>query len=131
MFNNSNTNNCGGGGGGSSGINSDQSNFNNKNKRIERNYRDAIDGNRNADEDDIGVDEEIPKENKKLLLDKNSNRELFTMDSLNRNSLTGNWWVVISDGTQSYLNFFFSKMFYFWVECFGFFFEFTFLFACR
>lgn len=80
MFNNSNASNCGGAGSGG-GSKLDQSNLNNNNKRIER----------NADDDGAGADEEIPNENNKSLLDKNSNRETFTMDSLNRNSLSGTW----------------------------------------
>lgn len=53
--------------------------------------RNAADKGVNADENRVGPDEEIPNDNNKSLLDKNSNREIFTMDSLNRNSLSGTW----------------------------------------
>lgn len=88
MFNNSNASNGGGGGGGSK---PDQSNLNNNNKRNEHNYRNAADKDENAVDNRVGVDEEIPNDNSKPLIDKNSNREIFTMDSLNRNSLSGTW----------------------------------------
>lgn len=92
MFNNSKASNCGGGGGGS---NVDtpfdpNSNSNNNHKRLENGST------------DVGTAEEIPNETNKSSLDKNSNREIFTMDSLNRNSLSGNWWVATSDDTRSY-----------------------------
>lgn len=99
MFSNNNASNCGGGDGGA-GSKFDQSNLNNNNKRIERNYGNAV----VADDDDAaGVpDEEIPSDSKKLL-DKNSNRGIFTMDSLNRNSLSGNWWVAMMTRDELFL----------------------------
>lgn len=99
MFNNSNARSSSSGGDKNSGGISklDQSKLNNNDRLIEGNCRDAADENGVTDG---GV--EIPNENNKALLDKNSNRELFTMDSLNRNSLSGTWWVVCSDDTQSY-----------------------------
>lgn len=95
MFNNSNARSSS-----SDGVSKlDHSKVNNNNKLIEGDCRDAADENGITDGDG---GEEIPNEKNKSLLDKNSNRELFTMDSLNRNSLSGTWWVVCSDDTQSY-----------------------------
>lgn len=94
MFNNSNASNGGGDGDGGDGSKIDQSNLNNNNKRNEHNHRNATNKGVNADDNGVGADEEIPNDNHKSPLDKNSNREIFTMDSLNRNSLSGTWWVI-------------------------------------
>lgn len=89
MFNNGRPSNCGGGNGVESKFNPNP-NPNSHLKRLENGRTDA-------------TPEEIPNENNiSLSSDKNSNRELFTMDSLNRNSLSGNWWVTTPDDTRSY-----------------------------
>lgn len=100
MFNNSNSSNCSSTDGSSK---SEQPILNN-NKRVERNYCNANDKDTKANDGIDAVDVEISNENVKFLLDKNSSCELFTMDSLNRDNVSGNWWVTIrSNDSQSYL----------------------------